>query len=379
MLLEFGAKNFFCFKEGFEVSFRLGANCPNEISRDKNFSTVLCVKGANGSGKTNVLKALAFLGYFCCDSFNRKPDDRIHTEPFFFNKESSHFYAEFSIAKVEYLYELEVTQAEVLAEKIYRKDKRRTLIIERNKEKLNTCTEEYKDLKMVKLRRNASLISTAHQYEIESIQKIYDFFFTVSSNVSFLGKRDHLPDYDTISRLYFKDKNIFNFVKDIICRCDLGIKDIEIQEKEDEKGNKKYTPVFEHKVGVKNHYLTFHTESSGTKSLYLQLGQYKIVLGLGGVFILDEFDINLHPDILPKLVDLFIDEDINKKNAQMIFTTHNSAIMDKLGKYRTVLVNKENNESFLYRLDEIPGDIIRNDRPIESIYKSGKIGGVPKI
>lgn len=95
--------------------------------------------------------------------------------------------------------------------------------------------------------------------------------------------------------------------------------------------------------------------------------------------MLDEFDIYLHPLILPALLNLFIDEKFNKKNSQLIFTTHNSQIMDIIGKYRTVLLNKEDGESYGYRLDEIRGDLVRNDRPISPIYNSGKIGGVPKI
>jgi hypothetical protein len=53
--------------------------------------------------------------------------------------------------------------------------------------------------------------------------------------------------------------------------------------------------------------------------------------------------------------------------------------MDYLGKYRVVFVNKEDNESFLYRLDELPGDLLRNDRSIEGVYNTGKIGGRPKL
>ena len=79
------------------------------------------------------------------------------------------------------------------------------------------------------------------------------------------------------------------------------------------------------------------------------------------------------------LIDLFDDSEKNLNNAQMIFSTHDTAIMDRLGKYRTYLVNKENNESFGYRLDEIPGDILRNDRPVSSPYRNGKVGGVPKV
>ncbi len=63
----------------------------------------------------------------------------------------------------------------------------------------------------------------------------------------------------------------------------------------------------------------------------------------------------------------------------MIFSTHNAKILDYTKKYRSVLVNKDASESYAYRLDEIPGDIIRNGRSLVSIYNSGKIGGVPRI
>jgi hypothetical protein len=109
------------------------------------------------------------------------------------------------------------------------------------------------------------------------------------------------------------------------------------------------------------------------------LNLYKQVLDTGGILILDEFDTNLHPDILQPLVDLFTDDNMNPNHAQFIFTTHHTKIMDYLGKYRVVFVNKEDNESFLYRLDELPGDLLRNDRSIEGVYNTGKIGGRPKL
>ena len=79
------------------------------------------------------------------------------------------------------------------------------------------------------------------------------------------------------------------------------------------------------------------------------------------------------------IINLFEDDNINKSSAQLIFTSHHTKIMDKLGKYRTVFVNKEDNESFLYRLDEIPGEILRPDRSLMPAYNSYKIGGRPKV
>ena len=113
--------------------------------------------------------------------------------------------------------------------------------------------------------------------------------------------------------------------------------------------------------------------------MYYRLSRYLFSLGSGGVLIADELDLHLHPHIMPILLELFFDTETNISNAQIIFTTHNVEILDFMGKYRTLLVNKENNESYAYRLDEIPGDIIRNDRSIIPAYNSGKIGGVPKV
>ena len=49
-------------------------------------------------------------------------------------------------------------------------------------------------------------------------------------------------------------------------------------------------------------------------------------------------------------------------------------------KYRTYLFAKENGESFCYRIDELPtNNDIRNERPLEPIYKSGLLGGVPRV
>ena len=113
--------------------------------------------------------------------------------------------------------------------------------------------------------------------------------------------------------------------------------------------------------------------------MYCKLENYYSVLNKGGVLILDEFDINLHPDILPYLLDWFIKAENNPKHAQILFTTHNTDIMDILGRYRTYLFEKENGESFCYRLDEPKSPSMRNDRPISIPYRKHLIGGFPKI
>jgi uncharacterized protein len=233
----------------------------------------------------------------------------------------------------------------------------------------------------IKLRSNVSVVSTGLQYGLDSINLLEALFHSFNTNVNSLGRDEQsLYQYDSVSKFYFEDKDVFKFVVDVLKKSDTGIHDIKIiKDKDEETGKDFYFPVFSFKVNGEIRRLTYYDQSSGTQSLFLQLGNYSLALLLGNTLALDEFDINLHPDLLPMLVDFFDNPKKNLNNAQLIFSTHNTEIMDKLGKYRVVLVNKQDNESFLYRLDEIPGDMLRNDRPIAPVYKAGKIGGKPKL
>ncbi len=379
MLLRYGAKNFYCFKEGVEISFELSSNCPNNISKGKLVSNLICVKGANGSGKTNALKILSFLKEFCADSFGNKPKEDILISSFFFNTKAIDIFCEFEVKGTEYIYDLSLTKKKIISERLQRKKKRVTTVFERKGNKLLHVTKEFSELKKINLRSNASIISTANQYEIRCIYTTYMFFNRILSNVYWGGRQDFPKDYYHIAKYYNEHPDVLNFSIGIIKTCDLGINDMKIRTRKDESGKNIYFPIFEHDTDAKNNTLTFLDQSSGTKELFTTLPYYKVILEAGGVLVLDEFDINLHPHILPMLIKLFDDKKTNPRNAQLIFTTQNDHVIDYMSKYRLVIVNKENSESYAYRLDEIPGDILRNNRSICPIYNSGKIGGIPKI
>ena len=254
-----------------------------------------------------------------------------------------------------------------------------TTVFERKDMELASYINEYSDLKQVKIRSNASILSTAYQYQSESIKPVYDFFEAVLVNVNWLGRTNVYADYRIISEYYKDNKDVLRTAIKIIKECDLGISDIKIHRLEEENGNSLFYPVFKHDVEAKNNKLLFHSQSLGTQTLFRSIPLYISALQNGGILVMDEFDTDFHPHMLSKIVQYFDNEDFNSKNAQMIFSTHNTDIIDYMGKYRTVLINKDSSESYGYRLDEIPGDIIRNDRPIAPVYNSGKIGGVPRI
>lgn len=395
MIYSYGFKNYFGFMEGANVSFHLNGRVPKDVSHGRDVATIIGVKGANGAGKTNLLKALSFLSSFCSYSFYSKEDETIDADPYFNNKTPSEFYIEFLYGENIYTYELGVTVNKVVYEKLFRKNKksdddskktRKVPVFIRIGNEITECLSDISQAKVISLKNNASLISSAFHYKFDEplkiLNEVYFFFASFITNVRYTGLKDFPLDTDSIravSEFYYNNDVAFNFVKNIIVKSDLGISDIEIIQGVDDSGKKYYFPMFEHKVGDKDFSLTIYDQSSGTRSLYVKLNHYWRALSSGSVLILDEFDLNCHPFILPKLLELFESTETNPLGSQFIFTSHITEVLEKLSKYRTYLVNKENNECFCYRLDEIGGDILRHGRAITPIYNEGKIGGIPKL
>ncbi|MRT28100.1 ATP/GTP-binding protein [Herbaspirillum sp. CAH-3] len=380
MLLEFGFKNFLSFKEGTSISFKLDSKTPEAVRSGRDFATVMCVKGANGSGKTHLLKALAFIGSFASSSFSENPDAEIAIDPFFSSKKTTEFYVEFRTDEAQYLYELSVTRKKVVREALYETVKRKTLLFERLGDEVHPVKRLHY-LSSIKIRSNASVISISNQHGGDALKGVHQFFSRIRFNVTQSGfsTRGRIFDSNTVSRFFVDQPVYLRQAVQFLQECDVGISDITISVEEAVDKEKRYFPVFHHKVGNKTEMVTPSTESSGTLYLYRLMLAYFLTIAEGSVLVLDEFDIYLHPHILPKILRLFLDEEINGHGAQFLFSAHNSEILDICGKYRTYLVNKENNASYAYRLDEIPGEMLRNDRSIIPVYNEGRVGGVPRL
>lgn len=100
----------------------------------------------------------------------------------------------------------------------------------------------------------------------------------------------------------------------------------------------------------------------------------------GGVFILDEFDCSIHPELVSGIIDLFNNKEINKNHAQLIFNTHNPLYLQKKFFRRDQIMFVEKDEetymSSVYKLSDIE---IRNDASYIKNYFEGKFGALPFI
>ncbi|TVO35090.1 AAA family ATPase [Vibrio algivorus] len=393
MIKNFGVKNFASIGEGIEVSFEFDGNTPENVSNGQNIGTVLGIKGANGSGKTNILKAISFLFSFVSkriapldEDGELKGDVNLPLDSFFHNTDPSEFYLEFVCDETKYHYEVTLKSDGILTESLIRNvgGKTEFLVFHRENEEILECEDGLQELKTIKLRADQSIISLPNDYKFHTstfeLELINEYFKKFIFNVGQGGMRYdgyNGPTERVRSQFYFENKDAFNFVKKIIKSCDDGIDDIQIKRQKGENGGFVYFPEYIHKYKGKEHKLAQHDEAMGTKVLFSSLYKYWLTLTHGGLLIVDEFDIHLHSMILPEILGLFTNTKINKKSAQLIFTAHNTEIIDSLGRYRTILVNKEDNETYCFRLDKV--SVLRNDRAITPVYLKGKIGGVPKL
>lgn len=383
MIIEYGLKNFFSFREESTVSFRFDNNVPESVSHDEEAATLLGIKGGNASGKTNLIRALRFIKYFVSESVRSDSEKNIPVDCFYLDKNKpTELFIEFKILETYYKYEVSLTRDGVVSENISKKTKKWVPIATRSSNEMTYLKKDLSEFEGIKLSKNVSFISTYSQFSIfesaEDLHAIHEFFEYMIVNVNRRGIVDDL-DFKKVSEFYHGKKKAFEFTKNFIKNCDVGIKDIKIFSTQDQSGETYYYPRFYHFSNNTEFPVSYQRESKGTTRLYNFLGTYWLALERGIVLAMDEFDIHLHALLLPHLLDLFQSPKYNKKQAQFIFTSHNTEIIDTLGKYRTILVNKEDNESYCYRLDELPGNLVRNDRPIAPLYVSGKIGGVPNL
>ena len=150
--------------------------------------------------------------------------------------------------------------------------------------------------------------------------------------------------------------------------------------------NKAYNIQFEHKgINHEKYLLPIIDESYGTSQYFRYLTLFTPAFLNGGIFVIDEFDENLHPMMLAKLVEMFNNPNINIAGAQLIFTTHNTSILKSniLKRDEIWFVAKGNAQnSKLYSLVEFKnekGESVRKDAKFDKQYLEGKYGADPYL
>ena len=100
----------------------------------------------------------------------------------------------------------------------------------------------------------------------------------------------------------------------------------------------------------------------------------------GRLLLFDEIDASLHPHLSARLLDLFQDPETNPRGAQLIFTTHDTSLLNHMNRDEVWLTEKSSNgATTLTALAEYGGDKVRRSLNLEKAYLSGRFGAVPEF
>lgn len=413
MLVEFSVGNYKSFKETVTFSM-VAANLKSKNKQididnvfkyksNMNLVNTAAIYGSNASGKSNFINAFAFMRNFVINSSKEtQATEDIKVENFKLcssteNKESV-FETIFVIDDIRYRYGFELDRHTIKAEWLYRvKVREVNLFVRENNKILPTgAFAEGKGLES-KTRENALYLSVCAQWNGELSKLLLKWFKDcgVISGLNDLGYRPFTVKQ--IERPDYKDK-ILSFIKGF----DFGISGLTVERSSVtpdslpkdlpeelkklilEKGGETTSVATTHKkYNENNEYIgdvlfdLDENESNGTQKAFSFSGPLLDILENGLVLFVDELDARFHPIITHAIVRMFQDKNINSKNAQLIFVTHDTNLLDNHFFRRDQVWFMEKNKYGATNLYSLVDFNVRNDASYEKDYMAGKYGAIP--
>jgi len=115
----------------------------------------------------------------------------------------------------------------------------------------------------------------------------------------------------------------------------------------------------------------------GTQRLFALAGPVLDILERGQFLVVDELESSLHPYLVGQLIDLFHDPRRNAKGAQILFSTHNTNLLDLKRFRRDQIWFVQKDASEASSLEPLSDYKVRNMLSLEKAYLQGRFGGVP--
>lgn len=410
MLMEFRVENFRSLRSEQAITWEtapLGdANDPRprEVAgSSKPFLPVMALYGANASGKSNVLAALAFMRECVLDSHNRwEPGAGIRRNAFAWGEHRnapSLFEVTFLETGVKYNYGFSLNDAEVLEEWLYVWPHGKKVIwFERDGKtyKFGRQLDGPNETVQSITRPNSLFLSAAAQMNHKQLSSIYLWFRRiVECNVNNRmggypgsGAYEQLLPLDCLFMfdLEFLNPDIENPEKTILPLlqlADVGIVDIkeEVDASPQPGKRKRVIILLKHDSSAEDSWLELSEESHGTKTLFKLAAPLIRALGYGSLLLVDELEASLHPLLALKIIELFNNPQTNPHNAQLLFTTHDTNLLGTtLGDpvlRRDQIWFTQKDKSGATTLFPLTDFKPRNVENLERGYLQGRYGAIP--
>ncbi len=388
MLVQFMVKNVLSFREEAILDMTaINAYKEHECNLIDNgtkekYAKVAAIYGANASGKSNLYWAMTYFQRIIVESLNNINDGEEtaiskYYVPFSFedNRDNSEFQIIEIMEGREYKYGFEYNAECIVSEWLYSKNlktNRTSIIFERTSEYVEFGASVRKECDAYKeqIPVETLVLSFFNKLKLKT-----DIYRTVYSSImdTLVVPADFCEDYRAFQKLLPKviDHEKEELVK-FMAAIDTGIKDIVYDDSEKEV---RFFTFHKGKDG-KVYPLNLYSESEGTmKSIMLFIYARTAILNSKSIFV-DELNIKLHPLLLKFIVDLFYEKD---SRAQLIYTTHDTTLMDKKFFRRDQIWFVQKDEFGYSELTALSDFKVRSDASFEKDYLAGVYGGIPLL
>ena len=380
MLVNFRFKNFRSFYEDTEISLEATKdNAMREINtfsvdenvmpKDENeLLKSAVIFGGNASGKSNVIKALAYMKNVILLSASQLPIVQQNETFAFYDtaiQEDSMFEVEFIYNNTFYRYGFILNFGVVKEEWLDKRVERLTPVFKRTEKGLDIVGPDKVAAKLINLTPNALFLSVGKNFHLDIMPALNDVMAWFQNLLIVFENNANSLDIYTMEGGKYRARAL-----KILKLADIGIRDIKV--KKDKivnmadlndvlrfnaqlqihppavKGQLKQEEnnlfnidmltefdVFDEKtkrVVSKKNVMLFKDRgfnSEGTERLLCYLGWMLAALDQGRVILIDEIDAKLHFLVADYLIKLFNSIDNNPKNAQLVCTAHNVMLMDE--------------------------------------------------
>jgi hypothetical protein len=426
MLIDFRVGNFRSFDEPQTFSLVASADMrhpDNCIAFGKlHLLKSAAIYGANASGKSNLIKAFWFMRTFVLHSATTMNvgDKILPVVAFQLNPDSrgkaSLFEAAFAVGEVRYQYGFTATRARVQDEWLIAYPKGRAQHLLERKVDIETGQTLWSfrgelqragTLLKERTRDNGLALSRGAELNVEPLTTVLLWFRQQTSVLDLSESPESLID-QTARRLE-EDQPFREKVVRLLRHADVGISDLEMAPyttnfslpstnhmddpelpmilfgrptsyaRFDEATGRRLQSIHQSQSGDRVPFNFLQAESNGTRRFFVLAGTWLDALDQGSLLVIDELDCSMHPSLTRKLIELFQTPQANPKGAQLVFSTHDSTLMDLelFRRDQIWIVEKDRSGasslSSLYDFEEKP----RNNEAVQQRYLAGRYGGVP--
>ncbi len=411
MLLEFRVRNFRSIRDDQALSL-VAAPADKELVSTNLAPTGLkglphavrsaVIFGPNASGKTTLLLALQYMRAVIVESATViQPGQTFNVQPFRLDKgtakEPTEFELSFVVDGVRHQYGFAMTAERIVSEQllVWRTAKPTQWFSRKWDPETKGYDYEFssylpgpKKLWQESTRPNALFLSTAAQLNSDALGPIAQY---LTKSIVYLPAGALVDPAFSTSLLQSAEGR--SAVRDFLATADFSIAEVSTAERKGFRGEVEFqpggvtqarqveaeflVPMFEHRTDNGSATFELHEESEGTQRFFTLAAPVLDVLKHGRTLVIDELDRSLHTLLVRRLVGMFHDPILNPLGAQLIFTTHDTSLLDHTLFRRDQIWFTERDGSQATQVYPLTDFSPRKQEAWERGYLMGRYGAVP--